>query len=80
MVYAALSSNEGEFDTSTTMAAPASAACRPSPVTALTPLLGDARSTSWSRDRSNGAYFEPIRPVPPTITIFMSSLLYRKLR
>jgi hypothetical protein len=32
--------------------------------TALTPLLGDACSTSWPRDRSNGADFEPIRPVP----------------
>jgi hypothetical protein len=42
----ALSSNEGEFDTLTTMSAPASAPCRPSPVTALTPLLGDACSTS----------------------------------
>ena len=34
---------------------PRAPACRPSPVTALTPLLGDACSTSWPRDRSNGA-------------------------
>src|SRR5438270_8578243 len=71
---------EGEFDTSTTMSAPASAGCRPSPVTALTPLLGDACSTSWPRARSRGANFEPIRPVPPMITIFISSLLSLKPR
>src|SRR5207302_560821 len=76
----ALSSNKGEFDTSTTMSAPASAGCRPSPVTALTPLLGDACSTSWPRARSRGANFEPIRPVPPMITIFISSLLCLKPR
>jgi hypothetical protein len=44
-------------------------------VTALTPLLGDACSTSWPRNRSSGANFEPIRPVPPMMTIFISSLL-----
>src|SRR5207302_3580707 len=76
----ALSSNEGEFDTSTTMSVPASAGCRPSPVTALTPLLGDACSTSWPRARSNRANFEPIRPVPPMITIFICSLLSLKPR
>lgn len=54
---------------------PESAGCRPSPVTALMPLPGEACSTSWPRDRSNGAYFEPIGPGPPMITIFISSLL-----
>ena len=43
--------------------APARFGCRPYPVTAFTPLLGDACSTPRPRDRSNGDNFEPMRPV-----------------
>ena len=39
------SSNEGEFATSTTTWAPASASARPSPVTAFTPVEGEAAIT-----------------------------------
>src|SRR5215813_7494006 len=48
---------------------------RPSPVMVLTPVLGEAATTSlppWSR---MGAVFDPIRPVPPITTIFMFRFL-----
>src|SRR4029077_19459336 len=44
---------------------------RPSPVMVLTPLLGEAGTTSWPPWRRMGTVFEPIRPVPPMTTIFM---------
>src|SRR6266581_8060581 len=67
----ALSSNEGELARSITTCAPATAPLRPSPVMLLTPLLGEAATTSWPPWRRMAAVFEPIRPVPPMTTIFM---------
>jgi hypothetical protein len=40
----------------------------------LTPLWGEAATTSWPRWRRMTTVFDPIRPVPP-ITIFMVYLL-----
>jgi hypothetical protein len=37
----------------------------------LTPLLGEAATTSWPPWRRMATVFEPIRPVPPMMTIFM---------
>src|SRR3954466_1482771 len=67
----ALSSNEGELARSTTTCAPATASLTPSPVMVLTPLLGEAATTSWPPWRRMATVFEPIRPVPPMTTIFM---------
>src|SRR5205814_3101804 len=67
----ALSSNDGELARSITTCAPATASLRPSPVMVLTPLLGEAATTSWPRWRSMATVFEPIRPVPPMTTIFI---------
>src|SRR5262245_1943104 len=67
----ALSSNEGELARSITTCAPAMAPLRPSPVMVLTPLLGEAATTSWPPWRRMATVFEPIRPVPPMTTIFM---------
>src|SRR5205085_8701234 len=74
---AALSSNEGELARSITACVPAMASLRPSPVMLLTPVWGDAATTSWPRWRRMGTVFEPIRPVPPMTTIFIPSLLVR---
>src|SRR5215208_160062 len=67
----ARSSNEGEFETSTTTEAPSSTSGSPSPVSVLTPELGDAATASSSSARRQATTFEPIRPVPPMTTIFM---------
>src|SRR6185437_13523955 len=67
----ALSSNEGELARSITTCAPDTASFTPSPVMVLTPLLGDAATTSWPACRRMGTVFEPIRPVPPMMRIFM---------
>src|SRR5262245_57938256 len=69
----ALSSNEGEFVTSTTTSAPASASASLSPVRVLTPEEGEADTASWPRSR--GISFLPISPLPPITTIFMPGLL-----
>jgi hypothetical protein len=37
----------------------------------LTPLWGEAATTSCPRWRRMATVFEPIRPVPPMTTIFM---------
>src|SRR5712672_2067342 len=66
----ALSSNDGELARSITTCAPATASLRPSPVMVLTPLLGEAATTSWPPWRRMATVFEPIRPVPPITTIF----------
>src|SRR5262245_22326864 len=71
----ALSSNEGELARSITTCVPAMASLRPSPVMLLTPVLGEAATTSWSRWRRIEAVFDPIRPVPPMMTIFIPNLL-----
>src|SRR6478672_6409104 len=68
----ALSSNEGELARSITTCAPAMASLRPSPMMLLTPLLGEAATTSWPPWRRMATVFEPIRPVPPMTTIFMA--------
>src|SRR5262249_24359757 len=39
----------------------------------LTPVWGEAATTSWPPWRRMGMAFEPIRPVPPITTIFMVS-------
>src|SRR5205809_2132032 len=67
----ALSSNEGELARSITTCVPAMASLRPSPVMVLTPVLGEAATTSWPPWRRMATVFEPIRPVPPMTTIFM---------
>src|SRR5215472_9810043 len=67
----ALSSNDGELVRSITTCAPAMASLSPSPVMLLTPLLGEAATTSWPRWCRMATVFEPIRPVPPMTTIFM---------
>jgi hypothetical protein len=69
----ALSSNEGEFARSITTCAPAVTSLSPAPVMVLTPLCGEAATTSWALWRRIVTVFEPIRPVPPMITIFMGS-------
>src|SRR4029077_18295476 len=68
----ALSSNEGELARSITTCAPATASLRPSPVMVLTPVLGEAATTSWPPRRRMATGFEPIRPVPPMTTIFLA--------
>src|SRR2546426_6274981 len=49
----------------------------PSPVMLLTPVFGEAATTSWPRWRRMGTVFEPIRPVPPITMIFIPNLLVR---
>src|SRR5205814_8168868 len=74
----AASSQEGEFDTSTTTEAPFSTSASPSPVRVLTPVLGDAATASCPCSRSLLTSFDPMSPVPPITTIFiivLSSLL-----
>src|SRR5262245_16308580 len=71
----ALSSNEGEFVTSTTTSAPASASASPSPVRVLTPEEGEADTASCLAPRSRGISFLPMSPLPPITTIFMADLL-----
>src|ERR1700745_1593108 len=76
----ALASNEGELARSITTCVPVMASLRPSPVMVLTPVLGEAATTSWPPWRRIGTVFEPIRPVPPMTTIFMFRLsLYVRL-
>ena len=71
----ALSSKDGEFATSTTTWAPASASARPSPVMVLTPELGDAATTSWPVRRSLFTTFDPIRPAATNNDDFHDLLL-----
>src|SRR5262245_9413206 len=70
----AVSSKDGEFETSTTTAAPLRASARPSPVTASTPKRRDAATTSWPPRVSSATSLYPISPVPPTTTIFIGHL------
>src|SRR5262245_20124130 len=60
----AVSSNDGELARSITTCVPAMASLRPSPVMVLTPVLGEAATTSWPRWRRMATVFEPMRPVP----------------
>src|SRR3989442_1691754 len=73
----ALSSNEGELARSITTCVPAMASLRPWPVMVLTPVLGEAATTSWPPWRRMATVLEPIRPVPPITTIFIANLLVR---
>src|SRR5216684_4140864 len=73
----ALSSNEGELARSITTCVPAMAPLRPWPVMVLTPVLGEAATTSWPPWRRMATVLEPIRPVPPITTIFIANLLVR---
>src|SRR5215469_1301860 len=72
----ALSSNEGELARSITTCAPVMTSLRPSPVIVLTPVLGEAATTSCPPRRRMATVFEPIRPVPPMTTIFMGLPLW----
>src|SRR3954454_17667530 len=65
----ALSSNDGEFVTSTTTAAPLRTSASPAPVRVLTPVFGDAATASWPARSSSRTTLEPMRPVPPRTTI-----------
>jgi hypothetical protein len=73
----AASSKEGEFETSTTTAAPLRASARPSPVITLTPERRDAATTSLPSRVSIETSSEPISPLPPTTTIFIPHLHVR---
>src|SRR5690606_39179706 len=68
---AAAPSSEGELETSITTSAPLRTSSSPSPVTALTPVSGAAAKASGPCTRSRATMRDPIRPVPPTMTIFM---------
>src|ERR1051326_7965033 len=72
----ALSSNEGELARSITTCVPAMASLRPSPLMLLTPVLGEAATTSGAAGRRGGTVSDPIRPVPPITTIFIPNLLF----
>src|SRR5215468_1917143 len=74
----AASSHDGEFVTSTTTFAPASAWASPSPVRVLTPEEGEADTASCPAPRSRGISFLPMSPLPPITTIFMPGLLERR--
>src|SRR5215470_2612711 len=71
----ASSANDGEFVTSTTTSAPASAPASPSPVRVLTPEECEADTASYPAPRSRGISFLPMSPLPPITTIFMPGLL-----
>src|SRR5262249_13918746 len=68
------SSKDGEFETSTTTAAPLRASARPSPVIASTPERRDAATTSWPPRVSIVTSLDPMSPLPPTTTIFIRHL------
>src|SRR5436309_9444839 len=72
----AASSKDGEFDTSTTTEAPFRVSASPSPVSVLTPELGDAAIASCPCSRSLMTSFDPMRPLPPITTIFIICLLH----
>src|SRR5690348_10184553 len=60
---------------STTTRAPVSASASPSPVTALTPVEGEAATTLCPRSPRSFTSFFPMSPLPPITTIFMPGLL-----
>ena len=70
----ASSSQSGELETSTTTDAPTRTSARPSPVTVLTPVFGDAGTASCPCSSSLVTSLDPMRPVPPITTIFMTCL------
>jgi hypothetical protein len=74
------SANDGEFDTSTTTAAPWSTSARPSPVRVFTPVLGAAGTASCPCSPSLATSFDPINPVPPMTTTFTTYPFVRRTR
>lgn len=70
-VSAAPASNDWDPTTSTTTSASSTASRSPSPVMVSIPVLGDAGTTWWPAPRRMATALDPIRPVPPTTTIFM---------
>jgi hypothetical protein len=62
------------FDTATTAKAPAKASASPSPVSVLTPVLGDAGMASTPCSSSRVTSFDPMSPLPPMTTILMCRL------
>src|SRR5262245_15623419 len=72
----ALSSNDGEFETSTTTDAPWRTSASPCPVSVLTPVSGEAGTASWPCSRSLVTSFDPMSPVPPMMTSFMIDLRF----
>jgi hypothetical protein len=71
----AASSNDGEFGTSITTSAPATAAASPFPVSVSTPVFGEAATVSCLCSAGPSTSFDPISPVPPITTIFIANLL-----
>src|SRR5580765_2896172 len=71
----AVSSNEGEFETSTTTDAPCTASPRPFPVRVLTPVSGDAGTASSLCWRRCFTILDTISPVPPITTILIFTVL-----
>src|SRR5499425_3694253 len=67
------SSQDGEFDTSTTTDAPFRTSASPSAVSVLTPELGDAAIASCPCSPNLFTSFDPINPLPPITTIFIIS-------
>jgi hypothetical protein len=59
----AVSSKEGEFDTSTTTDAPSRTSASPSPVSVLTPELGEAATAFWPCSLSFFTSFDPMSPL-----------------
>jgi hypothetical protein len=76
----ASSANDGEFDTSTTTAAPSSTSASPSPVRVFTPVFGEAGTASWPCSPSLATSFDPISPVPPITMIFTTYPFIRRTR
>jgi hypothetical protein len=66
------SANDGELETSTTTFAPTRTSASPSPVRVFTPESGEAGTASCPCAFSFATTFEPISPVPPMTTAFMS--------
>src|SRR5262249_13717914 len=69
-----LSSNDGELATSTTTCVSTRTSFKPSPVMVLTPVFGAAAIASCPFCFSFPTTFDPIKPVPPITTIFMTRL------
>lgn len=64
--------HDGALDTSTTTSTPAIASARPSPVTLLTPELGEAATASCPSSVRFATTCDPISPVPPITKIFIA--------
>src|SRR5262249_61392326 len=67
--------HEGGSATSRTHRAPVGASASPPPVTAWTPVGGEAATTLCPRSPRSFTSFFPMSPLPPITTIFMLHLL-----